>query len=1121
VTFASTADGPNKIALRAPSGAIRIDHAVRFLGAAGSATELLIVGASVDAAAALARAVPSDSASTFGWHRFTLARLAAVLASHTLGDRGLTPVGGLALEAVCARLVHRLGPAGLGRFATIFDRPGLPRALSRTLDELRMAGVRSSDLEDADVAAVLAAYESELSRASIVDRAEVLRLAAVAAHSGHRDDLVKKPVVLLDVPFHTRREADLVAKLCERAPRCLLTLAYGDDRTFDFVKTLPWLKIVEDGPADGTALSRLQSGLFSPTAAIGQSGDDVVILSAPGESRECVEIARRLHEEAERGTPFDRMAIVLRSAQQYRAHLEEALRRASIPAHFARGTVRPDPGGRAFIALLACAADGLSARRFAEYLSLGEVADAETGGKPPRAAPATERWFPPDEELLSEAIARASDAPVDDESDDVERAEPPPRTSPVGERLAVAKAAGAADDANQATAFGTLRAPRLWERLLVDAAVIGGRERWERRLAGLQLELGRELEHQAKRDPDDPVIARIERDLDALDHLRNYALPLLADLEGLAVLVADWGTWLDRLSALATRALRRPERVLAVLAELAPMSEVPSVDLTEVRLILERRLTALVVRPSERPFGRVYIAPVEQLRGLSFDVVFVPGLAERLFPQKVTEDPILPDRERIKLAGRLSTNADRSASERLLLRLAVGAARKRLVLCYPRIDVEQSRPRTPSFYGLEVLRAAEGKLPDFNDLARRAEKVSEARLGWPAPSRPTQAIDAAEHDLALLHSILDLSENETVGRARYLLDTNPHLGRALRFRARRWIKNFTRADGLVDPHPLAKAALAAHGLGARTFSPTALQHYAACPYKFVLSALNKLAPREEPERLEELDPLQRGSLIHEVEFSLLGRLRDKGLLPVTPEKLAQARGLLDEVLDAIASEYRERLHPAIDRVWDDGIASIRADLREMLRRATEETTWVPAHFELSFGLTEGRARDPRSSDEPAVLDCGIRLRGSIDLVESSAEGELRATDYKTGKARAVDGTIIGGGETLQPVLYALTLEKLFTGQRIDSGRLYYCTSVGEFKEVVIPLDDEARAAAAEVAKTVGDALEKGFLPAAPLPRGCEWCDYQPVCGPYEEHRTSNKVKRQDKLAPLHALRKRV
>src|SRR5262249_19236879 len=157
----------------------------------------------------------------------------------------------------------------------------------------------------------------------------------------------------------------------------------------------------------------------------------------------------------------------------------------------------------------------------------------------------------------------------------------------------------------------------------------------------------------------------------------------------------------------------------------------------------------------------------------------------------------------------------------------------------------------------------------------------------------------------------------------------PHLERALRFRARRWIKTWNRADGLVDPDPLARPALAAHGLAARSFSPTALQHYASCPYKFVLNALHKLAPRQEPGELEELDPLQRGSLIHDVQFKLLGRLRDAELLPVTSLNLDRARAALDTVIDEVAARYKDDLSPAIERVWEDGIASIRADLREM------------------------------------------------------------------------------------------------------------------------------------------------------------------------------------------------
>ncbi|HKQ69921.1 MAG TPA: PD-(D/E)XK nuclease family protein, partial [Polyangiaceae bacterium] len=762
-----------------------------------------------------------------------------------------------------------------------------------------------------------------------------------------------------------------------------------------------------------------------------------------------------------------------------------------------------------FLALLVCAAEGLSARRFAEYLSLGEVADAEDEGAPPGPRPAAERYVPPDQDSVPGSILRAAGADAEAEPEPDDLPDPPGET--------------------KATVHGTLRAPRLWERLLVDAAVIGGLPRWEKRLEGLRNKLVDDRREAARDDAAGGAVLRLTGDIEALDRLRSFALPLLADLEALGRFDGTWGDWLDKLTALATRALRRPERVLAILHELWPMADIGPVDLTETRLVLEQRLCDLVVRPSERPFGRVYVASVEEARGLSFDVVFVPGLAERLFPQKVTEDPILPDRERVKAGASLRTNADRSASERLMLRIAVGAAQKRLILCYPRIDIEQSRPRTPSFYGLEVLRAAEGTLPGFDELARRAERFGGARLGWPAPARPGQAIDAAEHDLALLSSILERPPAETVGMARYLLKANTHLERALRFRARRWIKPWTRADGLVlearvagrdDPDALARPALAAHELSARSFSPTALQNYAMCPYKFVLSALHKLAPRQELHPLEELDPLQKGSLIHEVEYRLLGKLREKDLLPVTSETLGRARAELDGVLDKVAAEYKDNLAPAIARVWEDGIASIRADLREMLRRATEERTWVPTHFELSFGLPDRRNRDPSSVDEAVALDCGIQLRGSIDLVEQRIGGALRASDYKTGKARANEGTIIGGGETLQPVLYALTLEKLFPTARIEAGRLYYCTSNGEFKAVSIPLDDEARGAADLVAKTIGGAVKSGFLPAAPAARGCEWCDYKAVCGPYEEMRTS-KVKRQDKLTALHQLRKRV
>jgi ATP-dependent helicase/nuclease subunit B len=504
-------------------------------------------------------------------------------------------------------------------------------------------------------------------------------------------------------------------------------------------------------------------------------------------------------------------------------------------------------------------------------------------------------------------------------------------------------------------------------------------------------------------------------------------------------------------------------------------------------------------------------------RGLAFDLVFVPGLAERMFPQRVGPDPLLRDEPRARLSADLATDADRIAAERLALRLAVGAARRRVVFSYSRMDVEQARPRVPSFYALEVLRAVEGKLPGFEALAETADRGSAERLGWPAPADAGEAIDEAEFDLALLHRLVRPGTAVT-GAARYLITSNRHLARALRHRALRFDPNrWTYADGLVRLDEAARAALAPHRLGARSYSPTALQTFAACPYRFVLHAIHKLAPREEPVAIETIGPLDRGSLVHETLFELFTELRERALLPIRPAILAEVREALDRTLARVAAQYKETLAPAIDRVWEDGIASIRADLREVVRLEAARPGWRPLHLELAFGLPDARGRDPASRRDPVPLDCGIQLRGSIDVVETDGQGTLRATDYKTGKARQKPSSVVGGGESLQPVFYALVLERMFPGRPVSGGRLHYCTTAGEFKEVDVPLDGAARDAAAQVARAVGQAIEHGFLPAAPAKDACRFCDYRPVCGPSEEERVRGK--RQNELQSLLAVRK--
>jgi CRISPR/Cas system-associated exonuclease Cas4 (RecB family) len=155
-----------------------------------------------------------------------------------------------------------------------------------------------------------------------------------------------------------------------------------------------------------------------------------------------------------------------------------------------------------------------------------------------------------------------------------------------------------------------------------------------------------------------------------------------------------------------------------------------------------------------------------------------------------------------------------------------------------------------------------------------------------------------------------------------------------------------------------------------------------------------------------------------------------------------------------------------------------------------------------------------SCEDPIVIEGGLKLRGSIDLVERDpTRGRLRITDHKTGKARAPLQVVVGGGRVLQPLLYSLAAEKLLT-EPVDSGRLYYCTLAGGFEEREVELNDAAREKVTAVIKIIGDALETGFFPAAPDERECQWCDYRMLCGPYEQRRSSMKPP-----ARLMALRK--
>ena len=880
-----------------------------------------------------------------------------------------------------------------------------------------------------------------------------------------------------------------------------------------------------------------------PTAEPGRpsprgSERGLTVFRAPGAAAEALEIARAFLREAGRGVPFDRMAVLLADPGEYAPALREAFDRARIPAFFDAGTAPPARAARAFLALLDCALADLSADAFFEYRTLGEhrpAADAGEAGEPDRNDDGTNDG-------------------ADDRHDD--------------------GAAGPRDP------FAALRRQEGW---VLEARVIGGLERWKRRLALLAEKLARRLEEQRTAASGDPAkqpeadeAARRQR---ALARFTEDSLPLLERLAALQKYDASddagtagndtptptrddgrnnnrndgrhdapddtsnntgappqptppptgrgrhWGEWAEVVGDLARSALRRPEPVLDCLAETAPMAGVGPLPLAEVRRHLgERLLGAERATPGDR-YRRVFVAPIERARGLSFRSVAIPGLHEGGIGGAPREDPLLPDRRRPELAAGLPLAADRLEAERLRLALAVGAATERLFLSCSSLKVVEGRPLTPSYFLVEALRAGEGRTFTLDEIETRAGQDSGVVPGLRAAKEPEAALDRSEFDLALLSRALAPGADPEAARGAgtYLL-RDERLATALR---REWMRNsraWQPADGFLAVGTVAKAALGGRRPTARTYSATGLETFAKCPYQFYLKNIARLRPVERPERWVHLDPLTRGSLVHEVFFLLGQTLRERGLTPLPRERLPEALAALPPIVAEVAQQFREEHAPEIERIWNDELDGLLGDLRGFLEREAGSGFRIVAN-ELTFGMPPVGPADPESRLEPAVLPGGLRLKGSIDAVEEAEDGSRRVTDYKTGKDSvrvSADRRVLFGGEALQPLLYAFAQEAL-TGRPTASGRLYYTTLRGAYHQTVVPTDTaEARSLLEEFVRRLDEAVSAGHFPADPNPGSrwppCRYCDYLPICGPGPATCRETKNPRGAALDEVQALR---
>jgi ATP-dependent helicase/DNAse subunit B len=285
--------------------------------------------------------------------------------------------------------------------------------------------------------------------------------------------------------------------------------------------------------------------------------------------------------------------------------------------------------------------------------------------------------------------------------------------------------------------------------------------------------------------------------------------------------------------------------------------------------------------------GAVRVLGVQDMLGLDFDHVFIPGLADTEFPRHYTEHPVLDDQARRalnpavravltekfagivdrRLLGKiLYTTIDKAREEPLLCFLALEAANRSCVVSYPTRTAD-GEAIFPSIFVDEIRR----HFPDAEGPASVLERLSAlpstplpaqclepgellrcAAVAWPITDSAGATAGLTALDATLRsHGIVVERLRELAGigsvRKQYLLGSTPRLdidpasfgdiGRHIDLRRR-----------LLDP--------------ARPWSPTMLEDAAACPFVFFAKHVLRLRPRAEPDY--DVSPLVLGEVAHDI-----------------------------------------------------------------------------------------------------------------------------------------------------------------------------------------------------------------------------------------------------------------
>lgn len=492
-----------------------------------------------------------------------------------------------------------------------------------------------------------------------------------------------------------------------------------------------------------------------------------------------------------------------------------------------------------------------------------------------------------------------------------------------------------------------------------------------------------------------------------------------------------------------------------------------------------------ISRSGPRP-GRLHVSPLASGGLAGRELTAVVGLDEGSFPGAGLEDPFLLDRERRRLSTEIPLRARRATDQAYELARALGETARRILLTSSVMDISDDRELYPSSAFLHAFRIATGD-------HRASFAACQEALRPPASFVPRPGGSPLEETEAWLEERAGRDYTEAVRGAYPLLAQGHRAEEARRSPAfSEWDGRVPSAAGIEDPRSTAAVV-----------SASRLETLVESPYRYFLRYVLGLEPVDELayEPGQWLDPLQRGSLLHELFRLFMEELVRRGERP----DARRHEGLLAGLFEGLLERWHDRIPPPSEGAFRREVREIRRTAETFLRdEAARADEAEGLGFEVRFGF--GDASKGLGSPDPVQIPVGatgqISLRGSIDRVDRLSDGGYRVWDYKTGSPRSFDRADPFSGGRLQWLLYALALQEILDrrGAReevLTSGYLFP-GALGHGQRFEYRVDANRVARAERMLALHLDLVDAGLFPHPPKRDACTWCDFRIVCGDPEK-----------------------